>query len=173
MDISKIADVILKLTISLCLVALVLSFFKKTEEKYAYVEYHGGYQALGYINRENAFIDAEMFFDDKKITDDWEEAISILEDSEHGDILNDGFELNIDYGVEWDASKTTFKLSTGEKKFVSNGELKASDVLNEIKKLEEDNIQSYRATSAQSLRFEKAPTDSFLSSKVTNWLQNL
>ena len=168
MALNQFADAVLKISLSICLLGLTLFFIKGAERNYAYLDYEGGYVALGYIYRQDVYLDAKLVLDGDVIADEISQVRNMLQDQAYLEsTLVSGLQLEADAGLEWIGSETdSHKLKVHELKLESEGSSTSISWLNSLEQLEKDNLADYESVSSYALRYEKAPGGSFLISKL-------
>lgn len=168
MTLNQLADAVLKISLSICLLGIALFFIKGTERNYAYVDFEGGHVALGYIYRQDIFLDAKLILNGDVISDEISEVRELLrEQATNESTLVAGLQLEADAGIVWIGSETdNYKLSCHQLKLESDGSANHIFWLNKLDELETNNLADYELNSSYALRYEKAPGGSFLISKL-------
>jgi len=156
---SKIGDAVLKVSLSVCLLGIAFIFVQGEERNYAYLDHQGGFTALGYIDRQTAYVDAELIgVDGSTLASGLSSVRRFLRNVPDGKTFNQGVILNADAGLSWIASERNHKLTIHQLELESDG---SNDVvldwLNQLDGLESRNILNYKTHAESALRYEKAP----------------
>lgn len=143
---------------------------------YATVNFDGGYQKIGVISREEIFAEATVLLNGEELRsgsiDEIEAWIRKSGASDGTSIekvtLKEGIVIKGRAGIRWTGSESNFKMTSEslELKSTSGALLKPLEVFDALNKMK-DKAKAGRADTVKtSLVFSKAPTESFLLSKI-------
>jgi len=170
------------------IVSVVLTFgflfgtgsFKSTPYTYATVNFDGGYQKIGIIQREEIYTEARLEINGEKLTDgDFEDVISWINKSARdnggaeGVTWKDGVRLKASAGIKWTGSESNFKLATNtmDVKSTTQAPLKPQEVILQMNELHKKAKLERVETVKTSLTFGPSPKESFLLSKLLGAFQ--
>lgn len=148
-------------------------------DTYATVSFDGGYKKIGVISQEQVFTKAEITLNGRQIkSGDFDDIIEWMTEqaAETGGLEKSswkaGVAISADAGVEWLGSESKFQLKTESIKLVSTDvkELMNSEVISQLKALEQRAKESRQKNAEESLKFGPAPKESFLLTKVLSAL---
>ena len=154
---------ILKGALSIFLIVLALSIFifamPDTKDKdYAYVNYDGGYTALGYIAgieyQFNVTVEddyGEIYADGKS------EVIELLNSLDEGALISKGVFLKFNNAFEYQGSVQDFTLTINTDKHYSDGEVLPSAWERRINSTESLEKNNFKKNALSYLDFESAP----------------
>ena len=154
--------------------------FKSTPYTYATVNFDGGYQKIGVINREEIYTEARLEINGEKLVNgDFEEVISWINKSARDNggteevTWKDGVRLKASAGIKWSGSESNFKLATDtmDVKSTTQVPLKPKEVILQINELQKKAKADRLETVKKSLTFGPAPNESFLLSKLLGAFQ--
>ena len=169
-NLHKLGDVVLKISLSICILGIILFFIKGSENNYAYVDHEGGYTAIGYIYKQNLYVDAELIFGDNKASG-LSEVRQLLQHIKTESSLIDGVSLKADAGISWVGTAGNFKLSLEQLELEPNISDNSMFWLNKLNEMEANNLANYKSSANLALRYEKAPGGSFFISRLFTTLE--
>jgi hypothetical protein len=153
-----------------------LGAFKPEKLTYATAKFDGGYQKIGVIAREEVYADATIELNGEKLRSGTvEEIIAYIEKTSNSDgdkietvTWKAGVRLKADAGIKWTGSESNFKLTTESLDLKSTNQipLKPLEVIAQLKDMREKAKAGRSESVKNALLFEKAPTESFLLSKI-------
>ena len=97
----QLGDVVLKISLSICILGITLFVIKGTEKNYAYVDHEGGYTALGYIYSQQVYVDAELILEGETQASGLSNVRQLLQATPIDSTLADGVQLNADAVIRW------------------------------------------------------------------------
>lgn len=160
-NIQKICDVVLKISLSILLLAIVpILPDQKAEKNYAYVDHEGGYTAIGYISRQELYTDASITGIPSGGIYGISDVRSFLESALVNDVnatINPGISLYADAGLQWTGSAGDMKLTGHRITLKSDDTPHVRDWLAALVEVESNNELNYETTASRALRYEKAP----------------
>lgn len=151
--------------------------FTLAEKNYATVNFEGGYERIGVIRRESIFSEVNIRMGGDNLTEgsieevtDWLESNLSTDGSLDGIELKTGVTVDIEAGIEWQASESNFKLVTDSETLVSTVEnqLTPLAIISRMNTIKNDATADRVITSTKSLQFGRAPKESFLISRLIN-----
>jgi hypothetical protein len=173
---SIIVSIIFSMTALFSLGVLTLE-----EPTYATVQFDGGYRKLGVIAAEEIFTEVSLMINGETLrSGSNEEIIKFLEKSSKSEgvesknaTLKAGVTISGKAGIKWNASESNFKLQTESVNLTSTNSapLTFSYAISTLQEMESKAKSGRVETAKKSLHFGKAPTESFLLSKILGALR--
>ena len=143
--------------VSLCLLIMVL-FPNTTDKSYGYIEFDGGYTALGYISGIKYEMNVSVTDPEgDEVLTGYEAVIADLNNYESANTIQEGWALNFDNGYVFSGSAQTFTLTINNSRMVSDGTLTFGDWLTTIESTMSEEKTDYRLKAEANLNFESAP----------------
>jgi hypothetical protein len=153
-------------------VALISIAIPASEKKdYAYIEFDGGYTALGYIAGISYDMSVTIEDDDGEVyASGKEEVVEILNTLEAGETVLEGLFLEFNNSFEYTGSVSDFSLTINQTKSYSDGTTTADEWLSLVNSTEVDEKSNYRREAEGYLDFQAAPGGSNPLAFLTNLL---
>jgi hypothetical protein len=153
-------------------VALISIAIPASEKKdYAYIEFDGGYTALGYIAGISYDMSVTIEDDDGEVyASGKEEVVEILNTLEAGETVLEGLFLEFNNSFEYTGSVSDFSLTINQTKSYSDGTTTADEWLSLVNSTEVDEKSNYRREAERYLDFQAAPGGSNPLAFLTNLL---
>jgi len=154
---------VLKGALSIFLIVLALSIFTfalpdAKDKDYAYVNYDGGYTALGYIAGIEYQFNVTMEDDSGEIyADGKSEVIELLNSFEAGTVIRKGVFLKFNNAYKYKGSVQDFTLRINTDKYYSDGEVLPSAWESRINSTESLEKNNYKKNALSYLDLEPAP----------------
>ncbi|MCY4142116.1 MAG: hypothetical protein OXG08_00310 [Gammaproteobacteria bacterium] len=136
--------------------ATLIFVVRGPEKDYVYMEFDGGYVALGYIERQDVYVDARLFRDGEFVTNEISRIREMLMNV-GADPMEEGWRLEADAGVEWTGSERVQKLRARDLELQADGSVRGTTWLKELENLEANNRANYELVASSALRYEKPP----------------
>ena len=153
----KLSASALMTVISLCLLAMLLSP-KSTEKTYAYIQFDGGYTALGYISGIKYEMNVSVTDPEgNEVLVGYDEVTTDLSGYAPTDTIQDGWALNFNNHYIYSGSTQTFTLTINDSSAVSDGSTTFNDWLETIGTTMMLEKTEYRLKAEANLNFESAP----------------
>ena len=159
----KIFEYINKVAFSfflVCAAIALLSFAMPTSVKkdYAYIEFDGGYTALGYVSGIKYEMDASLKDDEGTVYASGADSVrSTLESLDAGSFVKDGIYLEFDNAYVYSGSVTTFTLTINTTKTYSRGGVLPETWLELMDAIEAEEKSNYRRKAESYLDFQAEP----------------
>tara|TARA_A100001015_G_C14762462_1_gene621987 strand:+ start:245 stop:775 length:531 start_codon:yes stop_codon:yes gene_type:complete len=159
----KIFDYIYKGAMSFLSIALsigVLSFsFPSEKKEYAYINFDGGYTALGYISGIEYEMDVSIEDDDGEVyASGKSEVIDILRSFDAGSTVKEGLFLKFNNGYVYTGSVTnTFTLRINTDKKYSDGTTTPESWISLVETTERSEKSNYKEEAEANLDYRAAP----------------
>ena len=157
----------------ICAAVALLSFAMPSSEKkdYAYIEFDGGYTALGYIAGISYDMGVSIKDDDGEVYASGKASVEqVLNDFDAGSTVKDGLFLEFNNSYEYSGSVSNFSLSINTSKTYSDGNVTADEWLQLINSTESQEKTNYRREAEGNLSFQAAPGGSNPLAFLTNLL---
>ena len=161
----NLMDATVKGSLSVLLIILSLLGLGKIvnegiKKDYAYINYDGGYSALGYISGIRYVMNISMENDEgQNYASNKEEALDLLKSFGQNDTIKLGIFLKFNNAYEYSGSTSNFTLTINTNKYYSDGTTTAEYWLEMIERIERVEKGNYRADAYSYLYFESAPWD--------------
>ena len=144
----------------ICAAIALLSFAMPTSVKkdYAYIEFDGGYTALGYVSGIQYEMDASLKDDEGTVYA--RGAVSVretLESFDPGSTVKDGIYLEFDNAYVYSGSVTTFTLTINSSKTYSDGTTAPETWLALMDETEAEEKLNYRRKAESNLDYQAEP----------------
>jgi len=144
------------------------------EKNHAIVEFDGGYTRLGVINEERIFSSAEIKKDGQSIkSGDFKEVIGYLKALDGSESITaslaSGITISGSVGIKWDASRTSFTLTTDQFERTSTDAepVLVIDVIAQMQTMLLKEKADREETAKRVLTFGKDPASNFADSLVS------
>ena len=157
----------------ICAAIALLSIAMPSSEKkdYAYIEFDGGYTALGYIAGISYDMSVTIEDDDGEVyASGKEEVVEILNTLEAGETVLEGLFLEFNNSFEYTGSVSDFSLTINQTKSYSDGTTTADEWLSLVNSTEVEEKSNYRREAEGYLDFQAAPGGSNPLAFLTNLL---
>ena len=144
----------------ICAAIALLSFAMPTSEKkdYAYIEFDGGYTALGYVSGIKYEMDASLKDDEGTVYASGANSVrETLESFDPGSTVKDGIYLEFDNAYVYSGSVTTFTLTINTSKTYSDGTTAPETWLALMDATEADEKSNYRREAESVLDYQAEP----------------
>ena len=149
------------------------------EENYAFIDFDGGFTALGYVSGVRVEFTANLYSaDGEEISDDRDEILEILEDAASPEpprlsTISEGIRLTTAATYVFTASLQNFRLNFDNTELTSNGQTEASDMLSHLLVTETEAKRDARTRSLAQLRFETEPPQENIFNVLVNRLLSM
>ena len=156
-----------------CAAIALLSIAMPASEKkdYAYIEFDGGYTALGYIAGISYDMNVSIKDDDGEVYASGKESVlKSLNEFGEGSTVIEGLFLEFNNSYEYSGSVTNFSLTINQSKTYSDGTTTADEWIRLINSTEVDEKSNYRREAEGYLDFQAAPGGSNPLAFLTNLL---
>ena len=160
---SNLIDQIVKGALSIFLISLSLliasMMITDAEKKeYAYVNFDGGYTALGYIAGIQYVMDVSMKNDEGQVfASGKEEVLEVLRGVGEGTPINEGVFLEFDNSYVYSGSVQAFTLKFNTNKYYSDGTALPESWISNVIETERLETAGYKQGALSHLYFESAP----------------
>tara|TARA_B100000614_G_C14327575_1_gene403210 strand:+ start:61 stop:588 length:528 start_codon:yes stop_codon:yes gene_type:complete len=159
----NLIDQTVKVALSLFLISLsllIVSMMMPDSEKkdYAYINFDGGYAALGYISGIKYEMNVSMKDDEGTVyASGKEEVLDVLRDFREGTRIKEGIFLEFDNSYFYSGSVSNFTLTINTRKLYSDGTTPPKNWIINIEAVEQKEKGDYRREALSHLYFESAP----------------
>ena len=144
--------------ITLSLLCLGKIITKEEKKDYAYINYDGGYTALGYISGINYEMNVYMEDDEgQNYAGNRKEVLDVLKSFNANDTIKKGIFLKFNNAYKYSGSVKDFTLRVNTSKNYSDGTIKPESWLEMIESTELDEKSDYKQKATSNLYFESAP----------------
>ena len=160
---SNVIDQIVKGALSIFLISLSLliasMMITDAEKKeYAYVNFDGGYSALGYIAGIQYVMDVSMKNDEGQVfASGKEEVLEVLRGVGEGTPINEGVFLEFDNSYLYSGSVQTFTMKINSDKTYSDGTVMPQSWISNVIETERLEKDGYKQKALSYVFFESAP----------------
>ena len=160
---SNLIDQIVKGALSIFLISLSLliasMMITDAEKKdYAYINFDGGYSALGYISGIHYVMNVSMKDDEGKVfASGKEEVLEVLRGVGEGTPINEGVFLEFDNSYIFSGSVQPFTLGINSDKTYSDGTALAQSWISNVVETERLEKDDYKQKALSHVYFESAP----------------
>lgn len=144
--------------ITLSLLCLGVIITEEEKKDYAYINYDGGYSALGYISGIQYEMNVSMEDDEgEDYAGNKEEVLDTLKSFGANDTIKQGIFLKFNNSYEYTGSVRNFTLRINTEKYYSDGTTKPESWLEMIESTERNEKSNYKRQATSNLSFESAP----------------
>ncbi len=160
---SNLIDQIVKGALSIFLISLSLliasMMITDAEKKdYAYIDFDGGYSALGYISGIQYEMNVSMKDDEGKVyASGKEKVLNLLKGVDEGTPIIEGVFLEFDNSYVYSGSVQTFNLKINTNKYYSDGTALPQSWISNIETAERVEKDGFKQKALSHLFFESAP----------------